>query len=73
MGRLRPGSEGRAFWPMALGLFLYTLLAELPVIGWLFDLVAVILGLGALVLYSRRWWPKGGTSPAPLAEPVAAV
>ncbi|MCJ7622867.1 MAG: polymer-forming cytoskeletal protein [Anaerolineaceae bacterium] len=44
------------FWPLALGIFLYAILRTLPFVGWIFALLAIIFGMGAmwLVWQNRR-------------------
>ncbi len=62
----RSKSIDSAFWPMLIGIVLYTIVAAIPILGWLAGLAATLFGLGALWLWLRdQWWP-----PAPV---VAAV
>ncbi len=42
------------YWPMILGVVIIALLVALPFIGWLFGLIVILLGLGALWLWSRE-------------------
>ncbi len=51
--RLRPGWIERPYAPLVVGLLLLVILTALPMVGWLFSLAAVLLGLGALWLFGR--------------------
>jgi len=51
---LAPKYEGGVFWPMALGLLLYTFLRAIPLgFGLLVGIVTTILGIGAIWLIIR--------------------
>ncbi len=55
------------------GVALITLLARLPCIGWLFWIIFVSIGLGAVVLTRFGTQDSGGPTPTPRLEPVAPV
>jgi cytoskeletal protein CcmA (bactofilin family) len=70
IGRLllaRAGRTEQRVLGLLIGAVIYAVLMNLPVAGWLLDLVGVVLGLGALVLFLRRLWPARGL---PVAEPM---
>jgi len=55
LGRLAPGAAGNRFWPLLLGLVIYTLLASIPTLGWVISILVTLFGLGAIVLaYQER-------------------
>jgi hypothetical protein len=56
LGRIDPALADHKFWPLILGVVLVALLAALPFVGWLFGLVVLLLGLGALWLWGRAAW-----------------
>ena len=41
-------------WPFVTGLFLYTLLSLIPVVGGLVTLLAILFGLGALLMTKQK-------------------
>ncbi len=43
-------------WPLILGVIIVALITSLPLIGWLFGLVIMFLGLGALWTWGRETW-----------------
>lgn len=51
--RIKPAWIERPYAPLVLGLLLLVILTALPLVGWLFSLAAVLLGLGALWLFGR--------------------
>jgi cytoskeletal protein CcmA (bactofilin family) len=53
-GRLNPAQAGGKFWPIIVGVVIVALLVALPLIGWLFGLLIMFLGLGALWLWGRE-------------------
>jgi hypothetical protein len=67
------GSKSRAannrFWPWLLGLLIFIFLWSIPYIGWIFNVLAVLFGLGAFVLWlyglrqSDRQDITAGTAP----------
>ena len=53
LARLKPDwGEGR-IWPLVVGVVLFVILTAIPILGWLVNLVVVLLGLGALWLLGR--------------------
>ncbi|MBU0705765.1 polymer-forming cytoskeletal protein [Patescibacteria group bacterium] len=42
---------GRVFWSFALGTLIYTLIGMVPVVGWVVNLIFVLIALGSLTLY----------------------
>ncbi|MCS6994382.1 MAG: hypothetical protein N2117_05635 [Anaerolineales bacterium] len=66
--RLRPEwAEGR-FGALALGVTLFAILAALPFVGNLVNILVILLGLGGLWLYGRKWFKKE----PPIEAPVGA-
>jgi hypothetical protein len=64
-------AEGR-IWPMVLGVVLFAILAAIPYLGALVNLIVVLLGLGALWIIARQWWEARKMPPAAIVvEPVA--
>jgi len=45
-------------WPMVAGVILIAILVSLPFVGWLFKLLSVFFGLGALWLWGREAWVR---------------
>ncbi len=61
-----PAIQGRRYWAIVIGVFLYTLIRSIPFLGWLIGLIVTIIGVGALwLLYRSRQTP-------PVAVEVAA-
>jgi cytoskeletal protein CcmA (bactofilin family) len=55
LGRLNDNwSEGR-FWPLVVGVLLFVILTAIPYLGWLINLLVILLGLGALWLLAREY------------------
>jgi cytoskeletal protein CcmA (bactofilin family) len=53
LARLRPDwVEGR-IWPLVVGVVLFVIITAIPILGWLVNLLVVLLGLGALWLLGR--------------------
>jgi cytoskeletal protein CcmA (bactofilin family) len=53
LARLQPDwAEGR-IWPLVVGVVLFVIITAIPILGWLVNLVVVLLGLGALWLLGR--------------------
>jgi cytoskeletal protein CcmA (bactofilin family) len=57
MNKLAPNSPAsqQPFWGLALGVFIFALLHAIPLVGWLFGLVATVFGMGAFVLLFLQW------------------
>jgi len=58
-----PADEHR-WWPMLLGVFVFVIVAAIPVLGWLARLAAVLLGLGAIWLWASEWLKSRKPAPA---------
>lgn len=54
LARINPALAESKVWPLALGVIIVALLTTLPGIGWLANLLVVLLGLGALWLWGRE-------------------
>jgi cytoskeletal protein CcmA (bactofilin family) len=51
---LAPKFEGSAFWPLSIGILLYTFLRAIPLgFGFVISVVVTLVGLGAMWLYYR--------------------
>ncbi len=66
LARLYPKALAHRFWPLALGLVIYLLIAMIPWLGWVVGVIATLIGLGAIWL---GWQQK----PAETALPTAAA
>jgi len=53
LGRLAPGIASRPFWPLLLGAVIFMALRLIPAVGWVFGLLAALVGLGAIWLVYR--------------------
>lgn len=51
LSRLKPEWAEHRIWPLALGVVIFAILAAIPIFGGLFNLIVILLGLGALWLY----------------------
>ena len=69
LGGFKSPAANHRFWPWLLGLVIFILLRSIPFVGWIVNILAVLFGLGAFVL-----WLFGlrTTSHPPLAETPAA-
>lgn len=56
MNRFNPALADHKVWPLLVGVILVALVVALPFIGWIFGLVVMFLGLGALWLWGRDLW-----------------
>jgi cytoskeletal protein CcmA (bactofilin family) len=65
--RVRPAWIERPIIPLAIGLVVLVALTAAPMVGWIFSLAAVLLGLGALWLFSRDTMQH---RPIPAAAPA---
>jgi len=52
--RLRGGAEVSAYGSLALGLVLFFFLTQIPYVGFLIWLAAVVAGLGGIFLATRK-------------------
>ncbi len=54
LSRINPALAESKVWPLVLGVIIIALLTALPGVGWLFNLIVVLLGLGALWIWGRE-------------------
>ena len=62
--KINPGLANHKFWPLALGIVLYAVLRAIPVLGFLIEVLVVLLGLGALWMLLTDWWKNRQTTSA---------
>ncbi len=53
LARIKPELAEHKVWPLVVGVIIVALLAALPFVGWLFKILAMFLGLGALWIWGR--------------------
>jgi len=70
LGGFKSPAANHRFWPWLLGLVIFIFLWSIPYVGWILNVLAVLFGLGAFVLwlFGLR---KSGQQPIP--EPSAAL
>lgn len=51
---LSPALVENKIWPLVLGVSIVALITSLPLVGWLFSLITMFLGLGALWIWGRE-------------------
>ncbi|MBI3152419.1 MAG: hypothetical protein HYZ21_09815 [Chloroflexi bacterium] len=56
IGRFNPALADHKVWPLLVGVVVVALLLALPYVDWIFGLVIMFLGLGALWLWGRELW-----------------
>jgi Ni,Fe-hydrogenase I cytochrome b subunit len=56
LNRFNPALAEHKLWPLFLGVLIVALALALPFVGWLFGLVVMFLGLGALWFWGRDLW-----------------
>jgi hypothetical protein len=54
LGRFNPALAEHKVWPLVIGVVIVALVVALPYIGWIFGLVIMFLGLGALWFWGRE-------------------
>lgn len=54
--RFNPELANHKVWPMLVGVIIIALLVAIPFVGWIFGMVVMFLGLGALWLWGRDLW-----------------
>ena len=54
LSRINPALAESKVWPLVLGVIIIALFTALPGVGWLFNLIVVLLGLGALWIWGRE-------------------
>lgn len=55
MNRLAPEAGGKGYPAMVIGVLIYVILAAIPFVGWVFALIATLIGIGAIWLAYRAW------------------
>ncbi len=56
LSRVKPEMAENKFLPLAIGVVILALLTALPYIGWLFGVLTMFIGLGALWNWGRDLW-----------------
>jgi cytoskeletal protein CcmA (bactofilin family) len=64
LARLKPDWADGRIWPLVVGVVLFVIITAIPVLGWLVNLVVVLLGLGALWLLGRDIYRQRRAVPA---------
>ena len=54
--RLKPDLIEHRFWPALVGILILVILVAIPVLGTILNILAVLVGLGALYLVFRQWY-----------------
>jgi cytoskeletal protein CcmA (bactofilin family) len=63
MSLVKKDYTGSIFWPLLIGLVMYTILYAIPfVIGWIISGVVIIFGIGAVYLAIRDWYQNRKTA-----------
>ena len=60
---------GHVFWPLLAGVITYVILRSIPLLGFLFGILATLMGLGAAWLALHAWRRPAAPAVA-LAEPM---
>lgn len=55
MKLISPNTEHARGWAMLIGVVIYTILRSIPLVGWIFGLLATLFGIGAIWLLYREW------------------
>jgi cytoskeletal protein CcmA (bactofilin family) len=55
-GSLKPDLVEHRFWPALVGILFFAILVSIPVLGSIINILAVLVGLGALYLAFRQWY-----------------
>jgi len=63
LARIKPELAEHKYWPLVIGVIIFAILAALPFVGWLINLIVVLFGLGAFWYLGRGMLEK---------KPVAA-
>jgi cytoskeletal protein CcmA (bactofilin family) len=61
--RLQPDWAQGRIWPLVVGVVLFVIVTAIPILGWLVNLVVVLLGLGALWLLGRDIYRQRRVTP----------
>jgi len=64
LARLKPDWADGRIWPLVVGVVLFVVITAIPILGWLVNLVVVLLGLGALWLLGRDIYRQRRAVPA---------
>lgn len=56
LSRVKPELAEHKFLPLVVGVVIVALLVALPYIGWLFGMIIMFIGLGALWIWGRDLW-----------------
>jgi cytoskeletal protein CcmA (bactofilin family) len=68
LARIKPEWAESRIWPLLLGLVIFAILTALPLyVGQLFNLVIILLGLGALWMASSEWIRHQSSKPEELS------
>ena len=70
LGGFKSPAANHRFAPWLLGLVIFILLSSIPYVGWIVNILAVLFGLGAFVLWS---FGLRKSSNQPIAEPSAPL
>jgi cytoskeletal protein CcmA (bactofilin family) len=54
LARFNPALAEHKVWPLVIGVVLVALVVALPYIGWLFGVLVMLIGLGALWIWARE-------------------
>ena len=65
--RLKPDLIEHRFWPALVGILILVILVAIPVLGTILNILAVLVGLGALYLVFRQWYKARKEANAPIA------
>lgn len=55
--QIAPQALGKPIWSMLVGILIYIFLRSIPLVGWIFGLLATLLGFGAIFLVLRDNFP----------------
>lgn len=53
LARIKPEWSEHKTWPLITGVVLFAILSAIPMLGWVINLIAILLGLGALWVMGR--------------------
>jgi|JFJP01.1.fsa_nt_gi cytoskeletal protein CcmA (bactofilin family) len=62
LSRVKPELAEHKFLPLVVGVVIVALLVALPYIGWLFGMIIMFIGLGALWIWGRDLWQAQKTA-----------
>lgn len=61
-----PVSKNQNVWALVIGVVIFVILREIPILGWLISIISTIIGVGAMWILYRSW----KVTPVPLDEPA---